>query len=165
MSDLHIEHQHDRREASLQAGLFAVGGHDAGAPILASADITDADAEALFTIARDRGLGVDVISGSGEIDISTAPLLAEALGNAVTQGDAAVVVDLSQVTFMDSSGVHVLIMTAKHLAAQHRGLSIACRDGSAVHRLLAIVGLLDTLSIYPSVRGALAAGGTSSTRR
>jgi anti-anti-sigma factor len=49
----------------------------------------------------ERGLRI-----AGEVDMVTAPQLAEALGS--LEGSGPVTLDLSEVTFMDSSGLHVI---------------------------------------------------------
>ena len=60
---------------------------------------------------------------------------------------------------MDSTGVHVLVDTLRRLEPQNRRLAIVCREGGQVHRLLALVGLLDTLSVYGSRESAVVGGG------
>jgi hypothetical protein len=59
-------------------------------------------------------------------------------------------VDLSDVPFMDSTGVHVLTEALRRLAPQNRPLAIVCHDGGQVHRVLALLGLLDALTVYSS---------------
>jgi anti-anti-sigma factor len=112
---------------------------------------------ALFIVAHEREGGVDVICGSGEIDISTVAPLRDALRHVEQQAAGPVVVDLSQVSFMDSTGIHVLSATARQLTAQQRSLALACREGGAVHRVLSLAGLLGALSVHPSRQKALAA--------
>lgn len=89
-----------------------------------------------------------VLSVQGEIDLGTAPKLREALLPVLEHHTGPVVVDLSDVGFMDSTGVHVLIETLERLKLENRQLAIACSEGGQVHRLLALVGLLDTLRVY-----------------
>ncbi len=59
---------------------------------------------------------------------------------------------------MDSTGVHVLVETLQRLKLQNRRLAIACREGGQVHRLLALVGLLDALSVHSSRESAVIGG-------
>jgi anti-anti-sigma factor len=88
-----------------------------------------------------------VLSVRGEIDLATAPLLRDLLLPALERGDGPVVVDLSDVPFMDSSGVHVLVNTQAELARQNRRLAVACREHGQVHELLVLLDLLDTLTV------------------
>lgn len=101
---------------------------------------------------------VVVISPHGEIDLETAPLLREALLPVLEREIGPVVLDLSEVAFMDSTGVHVLVEALGRLDLQNRRLAIVCREGGQVHRLLAVVGLLDILTVHSSRESAVAGG-------
>lgn len=98
---------------------------------------------------------VAVVSAHGEIDLTTAPLLREILVPVLERDRGPVVVDLSEVQFMDSTGVHVLLDTLKRLEPQNRRLAIACREASQVYRLLGFVGLLDKVAVHRSREGAV----------
>jgi RNA polymerase sigma-B factor len=93
---------------------------------------------------------VAVFSVRGEIDLQTAPVLREALRPVLEHQTGRVVVDLSEVPFMDSAGVHVLADTLRRLGPQNRSLAIVCHEEGHVHRLLAFVGLLDALTVCQS---------------
>lgn len=62
------------------------------------------------TVERDDSV---VLAVHGELDISTSPLLDEALTRALATAAARVVVDLGAVSFMDSTALHVLIRHAR----------------------------------------------------
>jgi anti-sigma B factor antagonist len=73
----------------------------------------------------------------GEIDMASAPMLAECLGTAAQECDQAVVVDLTEVTFLDSTGLKALLEGRKALA--DRGLSMTLRNPTdPVRRVLSI---------------------------
>ena len=91
----------------------------------------------------------------GELDIETAPVLREALAQVLENQAGPVVVDLTEVAFMDSTGVHVLFDTLQRLDAENRRLALACREGGPVHRVLGLVGLLDALTVHRSREGAV----------
>lgn len=151
----HVEPHDNPRQARREAGVRSTAHHawpasDITCPIL------DELGRPLFVVAHEYEAGVDVIWGSGEIDLSTVPALRDALDHVVQHAARPVVVDLSQVSFMDSSAIPVLSETSRQLAAQQRSLALACREGAAVHRLLSLVGLLGTLSVRPSRESALA---------
>jgi anti-sigma B factor antagonist len=101
---------------------------------------------------------VAVLSMQGEIDLVTAPMLREALTPVVKLQTGPVVVDLSEVPFMDSTGVHVLMGTLRRLELQNRALALVCREEGQVHRILAWAGLLDIVSVYYSRESAVMAG-------
>ena len=101
---------------------------------------------------------VVVLSVHGEIDLATAPILREVLAPVLEHPTGRVVVDLSDVTFMDSTGVYVLTEARRRLEPQNRPLAIVCDDGGQVHRLLALLGLLDALTVYGSRERAVIGG-------
>lgn len=80
-----------------------------------------------------------VIVVEGEVDLWTAHRLSEALSIARASDAPAIVVDLDGVTFMDSSGLHVLIQCAVSEGMRHR-LSVS-RGSPQVRRLFEISGV------------------------
>ena len=109
----------------------------------------------LLTIAHEREGAVDVLIVEGEIDISTAARFHEALSAAVSGGHGPLVLDLSEVTFIDSTAVHVLSTIAGALDAQCRRLAVACVEGRPVHRVLSLTGLPASVAVYRSRHSAL----------
>lgn len=99
-----------------------------------------------------------VLNVHGEIDLETAPVLWEALLPILEHHIGPVVVDLSDVEFMDSTGVHVLVQTGQRLEPKNRRLAIVCPEGGTVHRLLGLLGLLDTMAVHRSRASALVGG-------
>lgn len=75
----------------------------------------------------------------GEIDIATAPQVAEALTAAATHGAAPIVVDLSGAKFWDVSGLHVLATFTGELA----GVGRDCRIVGASAATRRLIGLAD----------------------
>jgi anti-sigma B factor antagonist len=108
--------------------------------------------------AREQHQDVAVLSVHGEIDLATAPVLRELLLPILEHQTGPVVVDLSEVAFMDSTGLHVLVATLRRLEPQNRRLAIVCREGGQVHRVLALVGLLDILTVHRSRESAVLGG-------
>jgi anti-sigma B factor antagonist len=76
---------------------------------------------------------------SGEIDAHTAPLLEEAVGT-LPSGTGAVLVDIGDVSFIDSSGLRVLIGLAGRASDEGRTLRVE-HPSPAVVRLAEITGL------------------------
>ena len=108
---------------------------------------------ARLLVAHDRHQDAAVVSFDGEIDLGNAPVLRNALQSALEQHTGPVVVDLSKVPFMDSSGVHVLVETLRRLEPQNRPLALVCHEGGQVHRLLGLVGLIDAVTVYSDAPG------------
>src|SRR5271154_6292599 len=70
------------------------------------------------TVATRQQDGVPVVMAAGEFDASTAPELRSAL-DAISDSSKKVIVDLSNVTFLDSTALGALVYTAKRLSAKH----------------------------------------------
>lgn len=88
--------------------------------------------------------GHTVAAVKGEVDISNATELALRLEGAARQaGEAGLTVDLSDVRYMDSSGLRSLL--AVHNA--HPDTRLVVRDGSLVARVINISGLSDVFEV------------------
>ena len=88
-----------------------------------------------FTIARlDGGNGLKV---AGELDVATASQLAEALREASSAGQ--VVLDLSELTFLDSCGIRAILELAR--AQNGNGPVIILNPSQAVRRVFDIIGI------------------------
>jgi anti-sigma B factor antagonist len=99
-----------------------------------------------FSVSQHKLGDIRVVVPKREIDFLTAPVLEEELNRAIEEGDSKVVVDLCDVTFMDSSGAHALLNASKRLRALGRGFSVICVRGP-ISRLLEILGLGDTFAV------------------
>ena len=92
-----------------------------------------------------EGTETVVLAVSGEVDLGTAPSLEEAVTAAVsTAGAQAVRIDLAEVSFMDSTGLRVLLSGRQ--AAQQRGIGFSVANPQPhllkVMRVTGIDGLL-----------------------
>jgi anti-anti-sigma factor len=81
---------------------------------------------------------------AGELDAATAPELADVLDPLVSQPAASVVVNLADVSFMDSSGLRALIRSA-NAAKEAGGSLVLARASASVTRLLEVTGLIEQL--------------------
>jgi len=92
----------------------------------------------------------------GELDMATRSDFAAALERIAQASPARVVVDLSQLTFIDSSGLNALVASSR--AVEEAGGSIVFAEPSPfVARVLEIVQLPDTVRFETSVEDALRA--------
>jgi anti-sigma B factor antagonist len=82
------------------------------------------------------------IAASGELDIATAPELADAVENALIAGVRDLTIDLCSTTFMDSSGIDVLLKAARGTPR----LTVLCVPGP-VRRVLEISGAASMLTL------------------
>ncbi|MEU7033888.1 MULTISPECIES: STAS domain-containing protein [unclassified Streptomyces] len=105
-----------------------------------------------------RDADTAVLSVGGELDIETATLLHHHLANQVLHGRRHLVLDLSSLAFMDSSGLNVLIRAARD-AREAKGDLHLVAPTPAVRRILEITGLTMTTPLHADVAEALAAAG------
>jgi anti-anti-sigma factor len=82
----------------------------------------------------------------GELDIEGAPLCRRVLGRACGSAQNTVFLDLAGLTFMDSSGVHMIIEADRRLRDDDRELVIV-RAPKHVRRLLELCGLTEILHL------------------
>jgi len=97
--------------------------------------------------ARDGTVGIAV---RGELDMSAAPDLAEAIAGARTGADT-LVLDLSRVTFLDSSAIGALVAAGRDVLEAGGRLQIGPRS-EIVSRVLEITGLAgqsDAFDVLP----------------
>lgn len=80
------------------------------------------------------------VAAAGEIDICSAPRLSAALHEAVSGGSVDLTVDLRNVTFLSSSGVHALARAHRRITTVG-GRVVLLQTGRAVLRPLQISGL------------------------
>ena len=112
-------------------------------------DPVNADLEHPLTITLEASGPETVLALTGELDPHTAPLLQEQI-DAVrsSAGATTVVLELSGLTFIDSSGLRVVISTQKALAADG-GRLVLRGPSETARRLLEITGLVDHIAVEP----------------
>src|SRR5690625_937490 len=93
-----------------------------------------------------------IVHVSGEVDIYTTPDLQKQLMEVTKQKGQAVVVDLSEVNYMDSTGIGVFISTLKTTNENDSHLKLVNLQ-SQVMRLFDITGLNEIIEIQPEIRG------------
>jgi anti-sigma B factor antagonist len=107
--------------------------------------------------------GWAVITLDGEIDLARVDELALLFTSKWESGAkwdsqcAGLIVDLTPVTFMDSSGLGWLLRIQPEIVKDGGRLRIVVGDGT-VRRVFEISGLADELELYPSVNDAMSSG-------
>src|SRR5664279_2736328 len=94
-----------------------------------------------------------VVHVSGEIDVYSAPVLRERLDSNIRDGHHQLVVDLSDVTFMDSTGLGVLVGRLK-LVRMRQGTIVLAGLRDRVRKVFSLTGLDKVFAIYESVNSA-----------
>ncbi|WP_327066409.1 STAS domain-containing protein [Kitasatospora sp. NBC_01250] len=98
---------------------------------------------------------VAVLSVTGELDIDTGPLLYVHLANQLSHGRKHVIVDLSGVPFMDSSGLNVIIRSMRETRLAGGSLTLTALTPT-VDKLFRLTGIGLTHPVQPDVESALA---------
>ena len=89
----------------------------------------------------------------GSLDIATAPTVRAALNEATEKGGQHLVVDLTHLEFLDSTGLGVLIGAHRRAMERNGTFSLIVSDGP-IARLLNITGLIAVFAAYRSVEDA-----------
>jgi anti-sigma B factor antagonist len=100
-------------------------------------------------------LGYTVLEVAGEVDVYTAPTLRDRITDLLDAGQRRLVVNLSTVEFIDSTGLGVLVGALNRAKELGGSLDLVCPQ-ERVLKLLRITGLDDVFSVYRSVGAATA---------
>lgn len=111
-----------------------------------------------FRIEAERVEGADVISVHGELDMSSTPELDHALDD-LSSSKAKIVLDLTDCSFIDSTGIALLIVSSRQAEATNgRGPAppvVVCGLEGQVRRVLEVAGVLDEISFVETLDEAL----------
>ncbi|TDC87450.1 STAS domain-containing protein [Actinomadura sp. 7K507] len=100
--------------------------------------------------------GLTVVKISGEIDVFTSPRLREALLDIIDNGGAYLVIDLGEVTFLDSTGLGVLVGIYHRLRARDGSMSFMGVN-DRVRRVFHVTQLTKIFVLHHSLEDAIAA--------
>jgi anti-sigma B factor antagonist len=98
--------------------------------------------------------GIHVVSVRGEVDLATGPEFERALDAVPKDGVASVIVDLTECSFMDSTGLHLLTRTQSRFDSAGSRVALVSANRSVL-RVFGLTGLDDVFAIYPSRAAAL----------
>jgi anti-anti-sigma factor len=91
-----------------------------------------------------------LVRAAGEIDVSTIPALRTELEDA-RQNAVTVLLDLSEITFIDSSGLH-LLLDLSQVSSESDWAFFIVRPSKVVRRLIEVSGTADLLMLVGSTR-------------
>lgn len=101
--------------------------------------------------------GVVVAQLKGEIDLANARPIGSLITGAVTNDVRGVVLDLTDTTYLDSSGVHLVFELHERLRARQQRLVLAIPAGSRIRRVLDLVNVEAVIPVVPDVEDAKSA--------
>ena len=96
-----------------------------------------------------------VVSATGEIDVYQAPRLREVLDALPTEATGALVIDLSGVSYIDSTGLGTLVAARKQRVSEGSTVRFVCPDPS-LRKVFEITGLVSYFTLVDTVEAALA---------
>src|SRR4051794_7212373 len=100
-----------------------------GAPTRRAAPPRRAHTVAEMEVVPHGALDAPGVAVRGEVDLEGVPALEAALEAAIRESAGALVIDLSEVEFIDSSGLQVLLRARALLGREDRALAVVCPFG------------------------------------
>lgn len=107
-----------------------------------------------FTVRESAVDGQSVLEVAGEVDMHTAAELRDRIHEAIDAGERPVILDLSPLSFIDSTGLGALVSGLNHANAAEVPLRIVC-PSERLLKLFRITGLHEVFALFPTVADAL----------
>jgi anti-sigma B factor antagonist len=104
----------------------------------------------IMQIATTPGSDRYVITVSGEVDLASSPELDAAVIAAIESGSSSLVIDLTDVSFMDSSGLGVIVRGLKRCREADKDLDLVITN-ERVLKVFGITGLDQVIPIHDSI--------------
>jgi anti-sigma B factor antagonist len=97
-----------------------------------------------------------VVGLQGELDVYSAPGLRQETTDLIQSGHHRIVIDLSELRFIDSAGLGALLGVRKRLGSHGGQLAVVCGDGM-VRKVFEMTSLSDVLNVVDTLDEAIAA--------
>jgi anti-anti-sigma factor len=94
---------------------------------------------------------------TGELDIAEAAGTGDRIAAAVPSAARGLVMDFSELRFIDSSGIAMLFQLVRHVSARRQGLQVVAEPGGPVARVLSIVEFERAAPVHAELEAAIAA--------
>ena len=98
---------------------------------------------------------VPVARLQGEVDASNVDEVRERLRSLLTNRSVALVVDLSQTTYLDSAGINLLFALGDEMRGRQQRLAIVVADPSPIARMISLTGLDQAMPVHATLAEAL----------
>lgn len=98
---------------------------------------------------------LQIATVQGEVDLESARRLGAQLARAVSNDDAALVLDLTRVTYLDSAGVSMCYELLRRLRRSRQELVLIVPRDSVVHDVVELSGLGEAALVWPELGEAL----------
>jgi anti-sigma B factor antagonist len=97
----------------------------------------------------------DLVKVTGRVDSQTAPQLAEALDAITEAGRFKIVIDMSEIDFMSSAGLRILINTQKNCKRFNRGEVVLAVVPQRIYEALDLAGFIPLFTFFDNVTAAV----------
>lgn len=97
----------------------------------------------------------DLVKAKGRVDSYTAPQLAEAFNKVTDDGRYKIIFDMSELDFLSSAGLRVLINTQKTCKRYNRGELVLVNIPQNIYAALDLAGFIPLFKIYDDVVSAV----------
>ena len=104
----------------------------------------------------DTDEGLITASLVGEIDLSNASRLLATISSEVPNEALGLILDLSAVTYIDSSGLRLVLELAKRLEWRDQMMRVVVADDGRIRKVLRLAGIEPVIAIDPSLEAARA---------
>lgn len=108
-----------------------------------------------MTVTEEKIGQVFILGLAGDIDLAGAKIFRERIVQALDRAEQSLLIDFTAVTYINSTGLSVLILAAKRLGSSSGKLALAGVTDS-IQRVLKITGLTSLFTILPTRAEALA---------
>jgi anti-anti-sigma factor len=108
-----------------------------------------------MNIAESRREGNLIIAPSGRIDSSTSPVFDRHLSAVIDRGDTRLVIDLTELEYISSTGLSAFLSAAKKIRASNGRMALTGLN-SRIRLVFEMSGFLRLFPIFPTVEAALA---------
>lgn len=95
----------------------------------------------------------------GEVDASNVKEIGDRLRSLLSNRSVAMVVDLSQTTYLDSAGINLLFALGEEMRGRQQRLGLVVADTSPIARMIALTGLNQAVPVHQTLPDALAGVG------
>ena len=93
---------------------------------------------------------------SGEIDMSNSRDIVTAVAQSTPNDALGVVLDLNEVEYLDSAGIHMIYRLRNSLSTRGQQLALVIGPSSPIHDVLRLAGVTELVGIHDAVPSALA---------
>jgi anti-anti-sigma factor len=98
---------------------------------------------------------VPVARLEGEVDASNVKDIGDGLRSLLSNRSTALVLDLSQTTYIDSAGINLVFALAEEMRARQQRLALVVDDGSPIARMVSLTGLGRLVPVHATLPQAL----------